>query len=610
MHIQIGGTINVSFDKETYIINVNGTTIDKSSKMSLLVLRLSDDFRAQIDATTADENGNYNFYFPLENGEYRIIVNSPNERMVIDKFEWTIPDVKPTNIINPTNASFDKRASAQKDIAIETSGSQLSSIKKGENEITKGTDYITNGDTVTIKARYLATLPIGTTILSFKFVEGNSCTLSLSITDSTPPDNNKDKSDRDRDTGKTTPITPATPPVSMIQGIPAVSVPVPTLDAASGAARVNVSKAALNAALSVAVPNAEGIKQVIIPIAAVQGASTYKAILASEYLTGDTAAPTSIMRVQTTLGTLTLPNNMLAATGLAKAGDNVGISLGLTDVSGLSESLRAQIGSRPVFDINLEVNGIRKQWSNPNTPVTVSVKYTPTAEELKNPDNIVIWYLDEATNTPVPIPNCKYDPATGMVNFTTTHFSKYAVAFNVPNITDISSFSWAKKEISSIVVKGILKPDTATTYSPDSNITRAEFMYGLIRSLGLTAKFSSNFSDVNDKDYYYNELGIAKELGIAQGVGDNSFNPASPITRQDIMVLTARAMTKAGKLKTAVSADLSKYTDYSDIAVYAKESMGKIVADGIIIGAGNKINPLGMTNRAETAVILYRVNQK
>jgi hypothetical protein len=179
-----------------------------------------------------------------------------------------------------------------------------------------------------------------------------------------------------------------------------------------------------------------------------------------------------------------------------------------------------------------------------------------------------------------------------------------------PVLTDLGTFTWAEKEINSIVAKGILFQGTDDKFYPERNITRAEFIYGLIRSLGLTASFGENFSDIYGDRYYSNEIGTARKLGIAQGMGNNEFYPDSTITRQDMMVLTARALKAAGKIDMGVSTELSAFDDSSEIAEYAKESVGRVTADGIIKGSGNKINPKGMTNRAEAAVILYRISKK
>lgn len=77
-------------------------------------------------------------------------------------------------------------------------------------------------------------------------------------------------------------------------------------------------------------------------------------------------------------------------------------------------------------------------WSNPNAPVTVSIAYTPTPDELKYPENIVVWYID-GQNNPVSVPSGRYDAATGRVTFEVDHFSKYAVAFSYKAFSDQTS---------------------------------------------------------------------------------------------------------------------------------------------------------------------------
>ncbi|HWQ29345.1 MAG TPA: M20/M25/M40 family metallo-hydrolase [Negativicutes bacterium] len=326
-----------------------------------------------------------------------------------------------------------------------------------------------------------------------------------------------------------------------------------------------------------------------------------------EALAAGNVAAHRMTEYKTASGALLLPDNMLTGTGLAQAGDSIGISLRTIAVGSLPEELRKQLAGRTIFDVSLQVNGAAKAWSNPDAPVTIAVKYMPTGSELKNPDNIVIWYLDEINNVLVPVPNCRYDASTGMVRFIITHFSKYAIAYSNRALTDIGTCSWAEKEINSIVAKGIMRTSSAAGFGPGEKVNRAEFVYGLIRALGLSASFKDNFSDVDAVEYYYYELGTAKALGIAQGLGDNRFMPEDSISRQDMMVLTARALKAAGRLNASTAKDMAGYVDFDDIADYAKDSVKVVIAEGIITGAGNRINPMGLTTRAETAVILYRL---
>jgi hypothetical protein len=42
----------------------------------------------------------------------------------------------------------------------------------------------------------------------------------------------------------------------------------------------------------------------------------------------------------------------------------------------------------------LSIDGEQIDWNNPDAPVTVSIPYTPTEEELAHPESIVVRYID------------------------------------------------------------------------------------------------------------------------------------------------------------------------------------------------------------------------
>jgi hypothetical protein len=130
----------------------------------------------------------------------------------------------------------------------------------------------------------------------------------------------------------------------------------------------------------------------------------------------------------------------------------------------------------------------------------------------------------------------------------------------------------------------------------------------LVNTLGLTAEFDSNFSDVKPGEEYYEAIGIAKQLGITTGIGNNLFNPEANITRQDIMTLTARVLNTVKKLKVQGSAkDLNIFRDKNDVSNYAIESAATLVKEGLIVGNANRLKPKTMMTRAEAAVLLYRI---
>jgi hypothetical protein len=168
-----------------------------------------------------------------------------------------------------------------------------------------------------------------------------------------------------------------------------------------------------------------------------------------------------------------------------------------------------------------------------------------------------------------------------------------------------------KDAIEVLAAKGIINGTSEKSFEPAANITRADFLLLLVKSLGLTAKVEDNFEDVSKTDYYYDAVAIAKKLGITQGSGANKFNPNTAISRQDMMVIAARAMRAAKKLHTVVtSADLNAFTDKSDVSAYAVEDLAAMSKEGIIQGNGSLLNPNGKATRAEAAVIMYRIYNK
>ena len=173
---------------------------------------------------------------------------------------------------------------------------------------------------------------------------------------------------------------------------------------------------------------------------------------------------------------------------------------------------------------------------------------------------------------------------------------------------DLGGYDWAKDAINSLADQGIIKGTGPETFSPGKNITRADFAILLVRAFSLSGSGSDQFIDVKAEAYYAHELAIAKENGIVNGIGGNRFNPEGQITREDMMLMLVRALTKLGFEFEAASADtLTQFTDAAQISDYAKEAVATLAATQIIAGENGRINPKGNATRAEVAVTLERV---
>ncbi|MGG1551951.1 S-layer homology domain-containing protein [Paenibacillus ferrarius] len=344
--------------------------------------------------------------------------------------------------------------------------------------------------------------------------------------------------------------------------------------------------------------------QNIIEATLVPGEQAYLATISPASISSGKADSTTEIRSE--LGIVTLPGNMFASSELSAANE-VKLKVAAADRTLLSPAVRQQIGERPVIDVTLFVDGKQKGFNDPAAQVQIAIPYKPTAEELSNPEHIMVWYVDD-TGKAIPVPSGKYDVSSGRVTFTTTHFSKYAVGYVVRDFGDLQGYDWATHEIEVLAAKGIIQGKSDQSFDPGTAVTRGEFIALLMRTLSLSAKTSASFADVQVSDFFYKEVLIAKALGIVNGKEENRFAPNERITRQDMMTMVARALKQAGTLTdTAVSSGLSVFTDHQEIAAYAEESIAQLLNHKLIQGSGSQLEPLESATRAEVAVLLYRI---
>jgi len=177
--------------------------------------------------------------------------------------------------------------------------------------------------------------------------------------------------------------------------------------------------------------------------------------------------------------------------------------------------------------------------------------------------------------------------------------------------TDMNDYWWAMDSVNELAAKGIIKGRSETEFDPDAKITRADNTVLLLRVLNKTAEFTDNFDDVYPGKYYYNEIGMAKALGIASGVGGNCFDPDAKITREDMASLAYRVLSKEGKLTSIPNTTvLNNFTDKDDIYFYAREPLAACINAGLMGGYGDgTLNPKGYASRVEVAIFIHRISK-
>lgn len=367
------------------------------------------------------------------------------------------------------------------------------------------------------------------------------------------------------------------------------SVPV-TVDSESGSASADIEDGQVQ----------EGDTTVSMP--GIPGITTYTVGIPVPDISTEDGQNT--LTVETVNGTIAVPSNML--TGLDGIdGDKAQLSIGEGDKQALPDDVRQAVGDRPLVQLGLSIDGRKTAWNNPDASVTLSIPYIPTAEELENPEAIVVWYIDNEGNA-FAVPNGRFDEATGMVTFRTTHFSHFGVAFNDVYFNDVPASEWYEGAVNFIAARDITKGTGQGNFSPEAKLTRSEFIVLLMKAYEMQAdvEWKDNFADAGNT-WYTGYLAAAKRLGIADGVGDNRYAPLRTISRQEMFTLVYNMLTRINQLPERDTGKTVKdFADGTSVAPWAKKALDALVSSGTVAGSGGKLKPTDTTTRAEMAQIL------
>lgn len=172
--------------------------------------------------------------------------------------------------------------------------------------------------------------------------------------------------------------------------------------------------------------------------------------------------------------------------------------------------------------------------------------------------------------------------------------------------TDTDGVPWAEEAIRELYKAGIVNGKTEYSFCPNDDITREEFLKLLIEGLKLTDDNAKcDFEDVPEYQWYYKYAASGVSKGIVNGISETRFGTGSSISRQDMAVMTVRALDYLG----IVLAASVKHIEFTDgISEYAAQSVRTLQMAGIINGVDEKsFAPQASATRAQAAKIIYGV---
>lgn len=247
----------------------------------------------------------------------------------------------------------------------------------------------------------------------------------------------------------------------------------------------------------------------------------------------------------------------------------------IASIKAYSGDGKGDVNIKPITPGQVSGTGGGGSGTTPANP-TAAPQVTENPDATPNPD---------ATQTPTTEP---------IVSETNKYFD------------DLGSVTWAVESINKLAENGIITGTGDRQFSPDENVTRAEYVTMLMRAYGsdVTAE-NVQFNDVVTGEWYYEPIAKAVALGVVNGYDNGSFGINDNISREDMMVMAYRTMNALG-VAVPKNKDYQSFNDQSSINDYAAEAVEAMYCADIINGVGdNMLDPKGEANRAQSAKIIY-----
>ncbi len=182
----------------------------------------------------------------------------------------------------------------------------------------------------------------------------------------------------------------------------------------------------------------------------------------------------------------------------------------------------------------------------------------------------------------------------------------YAYTITTFELSDtVKPSEWAEPEVSKALKYELI--DNGEHFYR-AYITREQFAELIVKCVdkltdGKVKKIPNKFRDTDNE-----KIDKAYSMGIVAGIDDNTFAPNNNITRQEIAAMMHRAIkyveSKNNKSYLTDNTTLSGFTDSEQVSEWAREDVGTLVNNNIIVGTSDTtISPLSNTT-IEQAVLL------
>ena len=176
--------------------------------------------------------------------------------------------------------------------------------------------------------------------------------------------------------------------------------------------------------------------------------------------------------------------------------------------------------------------------------------------------------------------------------------------------TDLESHKWAEEAIYALQEKGIVQGTGENSFEPARAVTREEFVKMLVLSADI---FDENatvpFKDTAQGAWYVPYVGSAYNAKLINGITEDMFGIGRVITREQLAVMIYRALDSQHALQSVNAEDA--FSDIDKVSDFALDAVNYVKASGLMNGMGDgSFAPHENVNRAQAAKVIYELLQR
>ncbi len=176
--------------------------------------------------------------------------------------------------------------------------------------------------------------------------------------------------------------------------------------------------------------------------------------------------------------------------------------------------------------------------------------------------------------------------------------------------TDLESHKWAEEAIYALQEKGIVQGTGENTFEPARAVTREEFVKMLVLSADI---FDENatvaFEDSAQGAWYVPYVGSAYNAKLINGITEDIFGIGRVITREQLAVMIYRALDSQHALQSVNTN--GAFSDIDMVSDFAVDAVNYMKSSGLMNGMGDgSFAPHENVNRAQAAKVIYELLQR